>query len=62
MLFAQQVKHDEYGFSYTKDRFLGEFDLVLTTQVAMRGDWYAIGGIEFDPVRIFSNVARMVSY
>lgn len=62
VLFAQEAEYMVYGVKSARDRFLGEFDLVVTTQVAMRGDWHVVGGIEFDPVRIFSNVARMVSY
>lgn len=48
------------GVVSARDRFRSEIDVVLKAQAAFEGDWYLAVGLELDPLRIVTDVARMI--
>jgi len=59
LLLARPVTY-ERGYTYSKDRFRTELDLVVKAQVGQGGHWYVVAGIEFDPLRILPDAWRLV--
>lgn len=47
-------------YTYAKDRFRTELDLVVKAQVGQAGHWYVVAGIEFDPLRIVPDAWRLL--
>ena len=64
LLFARRVKYargsGERSYTYTKDRFRTELDLVGKAQVDAHGEWMVIVGLELDPLRIGPDVGSLI--
>jgi hypothetical protein len=60
VLLARPVTYYDRSYTYTKDRFRTELDLVVKAQVGQAGHWYVVAGIEFDPLRIVPDAWRLL--
>jgi hypothetical protein len=64
LVLARPATHEAYGgghgYTYTKDRFRTELDLVVKAQVGQGGHWYVVAGVELDPLRIVPDAWRLL--